>query len=239
MSTSLNLSQSSDRGDFSGGLYLAQNAMQELGDAEASYFITANQQRFLNYANRVVTDVNRHPMFLDLLDAAYDNQQGSISADSQTLVLTGSPTVTFNTYTPVKVAGAGFSSESGGGAATTAGDLYSFVIRQTTDGSGNSVANSWRLADTAGVTVTDAVVSHPYSTRIKRYTELSADTYRPIDDEVVVLGIKSYFMKDDSDTNNAGLITLAQNEYTLAINSWLGSIVNVQGNLTVEISEYT
>lgn len=239
MSTSLNVTPASGRGDFSAGLRLAKNAMQELGDAEASYFITANQQRFLNYANRVVTDVNRHPMFLDLLDAAYDNQQGSISADSQTLVLTGSPTVTFNTYTPVKVAGAGFSSESGGLSSATAGDLYSFVIRQTTDGSGNTVSNSWRLADTAGVTVTDAVVSHPYSTRIKRYTELSDDTYRPIDDEVMVLGIKSYFMKDDSDTNNAGLITLAQNEYTLAINSWLGSIVNVQGNLTVEISEYT
>ena len=83
------------------------------------------------------------------------------------------------------------------------------------------------------------MVSHPYKTRIKRYTELSSDTYRPIDDEVMVLGIKSYFMKDDSDTNNAGLITLAQNEYTLSMNSWLGSIVNVQGNLTVEISEYT
>ena len=238
-----------ERGDFSSSLILARMALQELGDSEASYFVSSQKQRFLNYLNRVVTDVNRHPLYLDLLDTAYEDQQGTMALDSQTLLITGSPTVTFNQYTPVKVAGAGTNKNTfapfqiGAGNSsentpTTTGDLYSFILKQTTSG-GNAVANSWQLADVARNDVTDVVVSHPYKTRLPRYTDLDDDIYRPIDDEVMVLGVKSYFMKDDADTNNAGLITLAQTEYTLSINSWLGSLVNLQGNLTIEINEYT
>ena len=239
MSTNLNLEVAGSRGDFSGGRTLAEAAMRELGDAEASYFVTSQQNRFKAYLNRVVTDVNRHPMFLDLLDTAYDDQVGSMTNGSQVLTLVG-PTVTFNTYTPVRVAGAGYLTEVDGTPATTQGDLYSFVVKQNTDASGNTIANSWVLADECGSnSVANTVVAHPYKARIKRYSEISTDNFRAIDDEVMILGIKSYFMKDDSDTNNAGLITLAQNEYTTSINSWLGSIVNIQGSLTVEISEYT
>lgn len=231
MNTTFNPNDSGGHGTFSELQFLARNMLQELGDHEASYFQSSQATRFILYANKIVGDVNRHPMFLDLLDNAYDNQVGNISADSYELTLTSSGTV-FSQYTPVKIVGAGFDNTD-----TTVGDLYSFVIKQKTDSSGNAVANTYNLADTAFTTVSGAVVSHPYKTRIRRYT--ASTEYRAIDDEVMVAGLKMYFMNDDADTNNAGLITLNQSAYTNALNNWLGSITNIQGNLTVSINEYT
>lgn len=231
MNTTFNPNDSGGHGTFSELQFLARNMLQELGDHEASYFQSSQATRFLLYANKVVGDVNRHPTFLDLLDNAYDDQVGNITADSYELALTSSGT-TFSNYTPIRVVGAGFDNAS-----TTPGDLYTFVVKQKTDASGNAVANTYNLADTAFTTVSSAVVQHPYKTRIRRYT--ASDEYRAVDDEVMVAGLKMYFMNDDADANNAGLISLNQGAYSSALNNWLGSIINIQGNLTVSINEYT
>tara|TARA_R110002153_G_scaffold64801_2_gene173526 strand:- start:2791 stop:3462 length:672 start_codon:yes stop_codon:yes gene_type:complete len=215
----------SGSGQFSTLSELIDDALREMGESSPTVLKNLESERFLNYANRVVADINRHPSFLDVLDNTYDDQTGSISSGSNDLVVT-SGTVTFSTYTPVKIAGAGASNS----------DLHSFVLGAKTVG-GSTVAGTYRIADTADTTVSGAVISNPYKTRIKRYTAIG--NHRAVDDEVMLEGLKSYYSIDDTDTNNTGLITLRSGIYTNTLNNWIGSITNIQGALTVEINEYT
>lgn len=215
----------SGSGQFSTLSELIDDALREMGEASPTVLKNLESERFLNYANRVVADINRHPSFLDVLDNSYDDQTGSISSGSNELVVS-SGSVTFSTYTPVKIAGAGASNS----------DLYSFVLGSKVVG-GNTVAGTYRIADTADTTVSGVVVSNPYKTRIKRYTAIT--DHRAIDDEVLLEGLKSYYTIDDTDTNNTGLISLRSGIYTNTLNNWIGSITNIQGALTVEINEYT
>ena len=80
-------------------------------------------------------------------------------------------------------------------------------------------------------------VKHPYKVRLKRYQAIGDS--RAIDDEVVIEGLKAYYSVDDIDTNNTGLIQLKNSIYLNTLNNWLGSVINIQGNLEVEINEYT
>ena len=98
----------SGSGQFSTLSELIDDALREMGESSPTVLKNLESERFLNYANRVVADINRHPSFLDVLDNTYDDQTGSISSGSNDLVVT-SGTVTFSTYTPVKIAGAGAS----------------------------------------------------------------------------------------------------------------------------------
>ncbi len=215
----------SGTGQFSTLSELIDDALREMGEASPTVLKNLESERFLNYANRVVADINRHPSFLDVLDNSYDDQTGSITSGTNELIIS-SGTVTFSTYTPVKIAGAGHSGS----------DLYSFVLGSKTV-SGSTVAGTYRIADTADTTVSNVAVSNPYKTRIKRYTAIS--NHRAIDDEVLLEGLKSYYTIDDTDTNNTGLITLRSGIYTNTLNNWIGSLTNIQGALTVEINEYT
>lgn len=212
-------------GQFSTLSELVDDMLKENGEASPAVLRALEEKKFLNYANRIVADINRHPTFLDLLDNSYDDQTGSMTAGSNELTLS-SGTVTFGTYTPVKVVGAGHNGS----------DLYSFVIRPKTS-SGSTVSGTYLLADEADTTVSNVVVSHPYKVRLKRY-QLITDT-RPIDDEVLIEGLKAYYAVDDIDTNNTGLIQLKNSIYLNTLNNWLGSVINIQGNLEVEINEYT
>jgi hypothetical protein len=215
----------SGSGQFSTLSELIDDALREMGEASPTVLKNLESERFLNYANRVVADINRHPSFLDVLDNTYDDQTGSITSGSNELIIS-SGTVTFSTYTPVMITGAGF-----GGS-----NLYSFILGAKTVG-GSTVSGTYRIADTADTTVSNVVVSNPYKTRVKRYTAIS--DYRAIDDEVMLEGLKSYYAIDDTDTNNTGLISLRSGIYTNTLNNWIGSITNIQGALTVEINEYT
>lgn len=215
----------SGSGQFSTLSELIDDALREMGESSPTVLKNLESERFLNYANRVVADINRHPSFLDVLDNTYDDQTGSITSGSNDLVI-GSGTVTFSTYTPLMITGAGASGSN----------LYSFVLGAKTVG-GSTVAGTYRIADTADTTVSNVVVSNPYKTRIKRYTAIT--DYRAIDDEVLLEGLKSYYTIDDTDTNNTGLISLRSGIYTNTLNNWIGSITNIQGALTVEINEYT
>lgn len=210
---------------FSSLSQLVDDMLKENGEASPSVLRGLEEKKFINYANRIVADINRHPTFLDLLDNTYDDQTGSISSGSNELTIsTGS--VTFGDYTPLKIAGAG-----GGGS-----DLYSFVIKPKTSG-GSVVSGTYMIADEADTTVSAATVSNPYKVRLKRYV-LIGDT-RAIDDEVMIEGLKAYYAVDDIDTNNGGLIQLKNSIYLNTLNNWLGSLINIQGNLEVEINEYT
>lgn len=215
----------SGTGQFSTLSELIDDALREMGEASPTVLKNLESERFLNYANRVVADINRHPSFLDVLDNSYDDQTGSITSGSNELVIS-SGTVTFNTYTPVKIAGAGF-----GGS-----DLYSFILGAKTV-SGSTVAGTYRIGDSADTTVTNVAVTNPYKVRIKRYTAIT--DIRAVDDEVLLEGLKSYYTIDDTDTNNTGLISLRSGIYTNTLNNWIGSLTNIQGALTVEINEYT
>ena len=215
----------SGTGQFSTLSELIDDALREMGESSPTVLKNLEGERFLNYANRVVADINRHPSFLDVLDNSYADQTGSITSGTNELIVS-SGTVTFSTYTPVKITGAGH-----GGS-----DLYSFVLGAKTV-SGSTVAGTYRIADTADTTVSNVSVSNPYKTRIKRYTAIG--NHRAIDDEVMIEGLKSYYSIDDTDTNNTGLITLRSGIYTNTLNNWIGSLTNIQGALTVEINEYT
>lgn len=212
-------------GQFSTLSELVDDMLKEAGEASPSVLRGLEEKKFINYANRVVGDINRHPTFLDLLDNAYDTQTGSIAQNSNELTI-NSGTVTFGNYTPVKVAGAGHSGS----------DLYSFVVKPKTSG-GSTVSGTYMMADDADTTVTNVNVSHPYNVRIKRYQAIG--NVRAIDDEVMIEGLKAYYAVDDIDTNNGGLIQLKNSIYLNTLNNWLGSIINIQGSLEVEINEYT
>ena len=80
-------------------------------------------------------------------------------------------------------------------------------------------------------------MTNPYKVRIKRYQAIG--NVRAIDDEVLLEGLKAYYVIDDVDTNNGGLIQLKNSIYLNTLNNWLGSLINIQGNLEVEINEYT
>jgi len=215
----------SGSGQFSTLVELIDDALRELGESAPTVLRTLESERFLNYANRVVADINRHPSFLDVLDNTYDDQSGSITINTNELIIS-SGTVTLSQYTPIKIVGAGASGS----------DLYSFVLGTKSVG-GSTVAGTYKIADEADTTVASAVVANPYKTRIKRYT--STANWRAVDDEVMIEGLKNYYSIDDTDTNNTGLINLKSGIYTNTLNNWIGSITNIQGSLTVEINEYT
>ena len=212
-------------GQFSTLSELVDDMLKEVGESSPSVLRALEEKKFINYANRIVADINRHPTFLDLLDNTYDDQTGGVSANSNELTI-NSGTVTFGNYTPVRIAGAGHSGS----------DLYSFIVKPKTSG-GSTVSGTYLIADEADTTVSGVSVTNPYKVRIKRYQAIG--DVRAIDDEVLIEGLKAYYAVDDIDTNNGGLIQLKNSIYLNTLNNWLGSLINIQGNLEVEINEYT
>ena len=75
----------SGTGQFSTLSELVDDMLKENGEASPAVLRALEEKKFINYANRIVADINRHPTFLDLLDNAYDDQTGSMTSGSNEL----------------------------------------------------------------------------------------------------------------------------------------------------------
>lgn len=212
MAISLNPAET-PAGQFSPLLALIRNALAELGESSPDVMLDTELLRMVGYANRVVNDVNTHPLFLDILTNAWDATTGSITAGTNLLTLNGASTSAnpLQAGYPVLVAGAG---DSGG-------DLYTKTITV----SGPTV----RLADDAGTTVSGTPVRCPYDKHIARYR--SATEIRAVDDIVLIEGMKFYYSVDDTINAQAVTAQVKQARYVEELNKWLVGMLNYNAGM--------
>lgn len=200
-------------GAFSPLINLMRDALMDTGETNPDLLIAQEQKRLINAANRVINDINAHPYFMDLIRRAFEDINGcSMTAGSAVLILPSSNTTILYDYTPVKVSGAG----SGGG------DTYSFVLSRS--------ETETRLADEADTTVSDAVVSSPYRSRLRLYT--AATDIRVVDDQTMIDGIKHYYMTHDND--DPRMKVAMEQVYWGRINVWLANMLGAQGDLIIQ-----
>lgn len=200
-------------GPFSQVQSLIRDALRELNETAPDTQIQLNSKRLLNCANKVVDDVNRHPMFLDLLRSQFDDGVGAMSAGSNLLTLSGD-FAGQSLFVPLKVVGAG----SGGG------DLVSYVL-------GAANTGQLQLADAAETTVTAAVVSCLYKTRLRRIAAMT--DRREVDDRVMIEGIKAYWSADEDITSRPNTANKNIAAYYAVMNSWMAQLLNYQHELEI------
>lgn len=215
-------------GDHSGGAFspldsLMRDALVELGESSPDVAIQLEQGRYLNYANRVVRLVNQHPYFQDMLLHTFEPTTGEIQAGSNELTLTGAPgsDLRFERGIPLRVVGAGHND----------GDLYSTVLKPDAQ----MPTRGLRLAHAAGTTVTNAVVSSPYAVHIPRYT--STTDIRPIDDQIIVDGIKFFFSVDGADEQERQSLQVYNSQFFLDLSQWLVGLIGGLGPLEVRVRD--
>lgn len=201
-------------GAFSPLLSLVRDALIDMGESTPDVMVALNSKRLTNCANRVINDVNRHPVFLDILKDQWTPITGtSITAGTQVLTLPSTAETILAEFTPVKVVGAG----DGGG------DLYSFVLK-------NNIANQVTLVDVAQSTVTSAETGPIHTSRLRLYSTTSE--VRPVDDQTMIEGIKFYYTIDDRDLGSYQVAKSTQ--YFDRLNTWMVSLQNYLGELVME-----
>lgn len=212
-------------GQFSALTSLAQNALKELGESSPSALVTAQSARLIQCANSVVRDVNSHPYFMDILTRNYfADFTGSMTSGSPILsAISSNPGLVRGT--PLMIAGAGY----GGAGVLGSSDLYTTVVAP---GDANSEV---RLMHAALTTVSGATVSTPYKAAINRYIDVN--TIRPIDDLVMVKGIKAYWTLDESYQSNQTALERYDGDYGRALGTWLAEMLGYYGALYVEVRD--
>lgn len=189
-------------------------ALREIGETSPDTMISLMGARLIACANAVVDEVNRHPLFLDLLDEErqFDPVSGvSTTEDSPLVTIPGAPTQ-INLYAPVFLSKGGYNG----------GPLISYVAEVKGD-------NVFRLADSAYETKTDAVLRPLYTSRIRRFVE-NADV-RYIDDKVMIEGIKYYWGIDETSVVAPATVQKLQGRYYQTLNAWCASFANYHGAL--------
>ena len=213
MSVSLDIN-SQATGQFSTIQTLQQMAIAETGESIPNVVLLQEPLRFLIYANKVVAEVNRHPYFRDLIANRFEDTTGSIIADSNELTMLDKAIAE---GTPLVVTGAAY----GGG------DLHTVALGYS--------GNTTFLEDVAEVAVTNTPVKSPYKHNIPRYK--TATDVRPINDMVMMAGIKYYFLFDDEDASTQSQIQLAQGYYYQELNQWMSGMIGGYSALYVSIRE--
>ena len=209
-------------GSFSPIQSLIRDALRDLGETAPDSILLNDSKRFLNYANRVLQNINRHPYYTAIVRGKMARGVGAITAGDTLLTLANSSSTLENPLkvgTPVLITGAG----------SSGGDLITKVV--SVDDAGLN-SGQLRLFDEAETTVTDAVVRSPYESALKLYVNLT--DIRAIEDMVMVSGLK-YFMAVDG-------ITAAEGESIKAYlplfqsdaNGWLADLVGLMFELEVE-----
>jgi hypothetical protein len=210
-------------GQFSPLSSLINMALAELGESNPAVVLQLEQNRYLGYANRVVGDVNQHPYLLDIIQAAYTDFTADFVAGDPKITNINAAGVGTNYHTfllpgtPLKAAGAGYNG----------GDLYTTV--GIADSRGVSLQDA-PLSSAVGATVTS-----PYKAKVQRY--LSTTEMRPIDDQVLIDGIKHYTKVDDVDLGLTGAVNLYSTQYYQKLSVWLADLLGAFGLLTREIDD--
>lgn len=205
-------------GAFSPLLSLMRDALREMGETTPDVFLANSQKRMLNYANRVVMDVNGHPYFADMLRYRWQRTTGAITAG--TSLLTTATQLTVPDQSPLVIEGAG----PGGG------DMLTLVYASPNI---EAQTKQLQLADTAHTNVTNAVVRSPYESRIRRY--VAAADQRAIDDVVMTDGLKYYAALDDaaSQSMGPGNVNLRV-VYFQTLNNWMAQVAGLYGELYIQ-----
>lgn len=207
-------------GAFSPLQDLIRAALREDSESSPDVMMDQDQLRFLGYANRVVEDVNRHPVFKDLLEQTKPTSGVTCSATAGDGEITIAPlsngtTVQFLRNTPIRIRGAG----AGGG------DLITAIL-------GDPDTGTIRIADAVDTTVTAAQVTTVYSTRIKRYTSIT--DIREIDDIVMIDGLKYMDALDDRSDGGVNSAQIRRTIYEQARNAWFQDLVGMTTGLEID-----
>lgn len=210
------------QGQFSPLLSLLRLALGDIGESSPDIALSMFQERLILCANRVVNDVNQHPLFFDIMSKAFAPVTGTMTAGDNALALSGTLTARDGSNvaaigTPVQVVGAG----------SSAGDLFTTILYA-------SSTTATETADAALASVVDTVVKSPYRLKLARYR--SASETRAIDDLVLIEGVKYYYSLDDSilPGTKAQVTSL---RYTEELNKWLVGLLGYNGGMEIEPSD--
>jgi len=190
-----------------------------MGETNPEITLSLDLRRYMNYANRVIFDVNGHPYFVDLMRNRFDDMTCDMVA-GENVLKNATTAATLLTNTPVRVVGAGH----GGG------DLYTTVVGPVTAGV--------EVSDTADSSVSNAPLVSPYKARIGRVTNQT--DVRPINDLVFIDGIKFYATKDDADDGptSAQSAQLYGSDYYRMLSAWLSDTLGLFGAMEITPDDY-
>lgn len=208
-------------GSFSPIQSLIRDALRDTGETAPDSILTHDGKRFLNYANRVLQNVNRHPYYTAIVRGNMGRSTGAITAGNTLLTLASTTPLRtpLKLGTPVLVVGAG----------AAGGDLTTKVV-SVDDAS--LVEGQVRLFDEAETTVSGAVVRSPYESALKLYTNLT--DIRAVEDMAMVSGLK-YFMALDGITAAEGESLKGFSELFMRdIHGWLADLVGLNFELEIE-----
>lgn len=207
-------------GQFSPLSALISMALAELGESNPAVVVQLEGNRYLGYANRVVGDVNQHPYLMDIIQSAYTDFTADFTAGDPKLTnvsLADGGITALYPGTPLKISGIGFNG----------GDLYTSI--------GIADSRGISLQDAPLTSAIGAAVTSPYKAKVQRY--LSREDIRPIDDQVIIDGIKHYTKVDDVDLGLTGAVNLYSTQYYQKLSIWLADLLGAFGMLIREIDD--
>jgi hypothetical protein len=215
-----NLDPTTSLGEFSRLDKLIEDAVNEAGEKNAAVLIAKYQNHLVNAANKVVGDVNRHPYFLQLLEPGCQFANGIASVvadDTRITIVSGFSGVA--AYTPIRLEGVGYG--------TVPGPLATFTLDSWVNGQ-----SQVHIADAPHVTKPDCVVAPLYRGRLAHYVGITGLV--PVNDRVVIEGIKYYWAVDRDVTTRPQNVQKQRMLYYTELNSWLGQLRNVHGILEID-----